>query len=184
MNWFREIVLICAAIIFAGLVACQNHQASETGLCSEETIALLIGESAFPEQWRGHEPTSDDEFGQGAIQKCVKEFTGADSSAYEEIYKYPTTQNAIDDYAQLVDLFSWEESDQFPAPTLQSEVADDLTVQCAIAYNYHQAMCGIVARYDVYIVHFNTHLAYNVMTTDDLAQVLEAIDDKMRNVIE
>jgi hypothetical protein len=182
MKWYREVVLFCTAIIFASLAACQSSQMAETGLCSEETIALLIDENGLPEAWRADEPTSDDEFGQGAIQKCTRSFHTFNAVAFEEIYKYETAQDAIEDYAQLVALFSWAEADQFPAPQLQSETADDLVVECATPRK--NAMCHIIARYDVYVVHFNTHLAYNVMTTDDLAQVLEAIDDKMRNVIQ
>ena len=41
-------------------------------------------------------------------------------------------------------------------------------------------MCKILARYGVYVVHFNTHMSPTFMTEANLLHIVDSIDTKMQ----
>lgn len=145
--------------------------------CDPSLQEMLLDMSALPEGWSSAEPSQNNEYGRGGVEHCEISFYVLNGSAYEEIYRYGSETEAKQDYNYFMDIFFWEHSPNLPPPRIESKVADEFYVACAVLTD--TPMCKVLARYGSFIVHFNTHLSPEFMTYSDLEAIINAIDDKM-----
>jgi hypothetical protein len=133
---------------------------------------------SFPANWLAGEPEENDIHSGGAVGHCVVSFYISDSVAFQEIYEYSTEDEAARGYTRLLGIFSYKAPDTFPAPTFTTSAADEVHLACA-TMAVGTSMCQFVARYGVYVVHFNSHFGPEIMTYEELEHALQAIDEKM-----
>ena len=173
-SWVKAGLLYLLATFLA---ACGGQQAIEAP--SMECEDLLIDDSGFLAEWSRGQPIEDAHY--GAIEGCGVDFYVVSGVAVETVYKYSDEAAAQDGYQLLLDIaFPTNQDDTFlesPPEIPASTTADDFQVFC-----FHQntiPMCGAVARYDAYVVHFNTHMRPEFISVDDVENILQAIDGKM-----
>jgi len=178
----RTKVLITLMMMLA-VAACRGQPTSATSnICKLEVQNLLIDSSAFPPNWAASKPERPADH-HGAIRRCGLVFSVPNGVAVEEIYEYETIDEASLEFERQLEVWFTERPIDTPweVPPLtepMSSIADDFRLACSIQGKV--SMCRALARYDVFVIRFNTHMSPEFMTYTDLERVLQAIDDKMK----
>lgn len=175
----RGLLMILFLSWSAACLPCQ--QAPERDFTTE---SLLMDKSMFPEGWENGwlSPTADSH---GAFEHfSIDVLGGRGGVAVHEIYRYECVNNARREYKRQLDVW-------FPRTPLYDEwrPREDLKASLAFADEAYVACanrgwpleekimnCGMLARYQEYVVRFSTQVVPPYLTFEDLARILESID--------
>jgi len=161
------------------LSACQAVVPGEsTGKCRAYVRRLLIDVETLPEGWSAGQPEENDVHSGGAREHCLLPFEVSNGEAFEEIYEYGSEDEATSGYERLLAIFSYKGPLTFPAPEIATPAADEAHLACA-TMAVGTSMCQFLARYGVYVVHFNAHVGPEIMTDAGFERAVQAIDGKM-----
>lgn len=178
MSGKRLGTLLLIAMV-ALLSACQTLVSGDSaGKCRAYLRRMLIDVETLPEGWSAGQPEENDVHSGGASEHCVLTFDTLNGEAFQEIYEYGNEDEVINGYERLLAIFSYKGPLTFPAPEITAPAADEAHLACA-TMSVGTSMCQFLARYGVYVVHFNAHIGPEIMTDADFERAVQAIDDKM-----
>jgi hypothetical protein len=181
---FKMSILITILLLFVG---CGN-------VTSQSSIApsqLLIELSDMPENWyvSSQGDLNDDDYRQQSGARI--EFTVNNSQvvhiAAHQVYEYKNERQAAKEFerqlpirfnsSSIASKTPWRTPEAWP---YSSTVADQFYFACHEAsINSVKTICVAFGQFDKYLVVFNTHLALEYMSYDDIQSILQEIDALM-----
>ena len=169
--------LIFSACIFDGEIATKPRTFS--------VESILLTASAFPDEWydRGILETADSHSALEHLSSSIVHPAGGD--AYHEIYRYEYIDDAIEEYKRQMGFYFNYNPHRYEKFTVKNELrsaldfADEAHVACAsyIGGENEFDNCQILARYEEYIIRFHTEVVEPYLTYEELAQIMNELDD-------
>jgi hypothetical protein len=173
-------------VTLLGLLACSVIRTNEAIVpppCPMEN--LMIDKSLFPEGWHQEGPPRQRSAPvRWGIEKLGVGFlTQENGVAGQVVHRGENFSHTEDGYFELVD--SWFDSEEDatdwyipPEFNYESAIANHDRFGCRTYKPSGVESCQLVGQYGVYLTRFHTFMS-PIMTYDDLAHILQAIDDKM-----
>lgn len=171
-----------SVVVVLGLV-CGINKPAVSPPCPLEN--LMIDESLFPDGWYQPGPPRERSAPvRWGIEKLGVGFISQKNGvALQDVHQGQTVSQTEKGYLELVT--SWfdsrtDETDWYIPPEFnyESPIANQFRFGCRIHKPSGVQSCQMVGQYGIYLTRFHTVMS-PIMTYNDLAHILQAIDDKM-----